>query len=592
MDSAHRYSTDYLAADAAEPSATHEDIGTAVKRLLDDSDDSIAGLTKVARLLTTAMADFCAFDLIQPDGEWRRVVVATPSSILAEIAAENARLFPIYSEDPAGPAQIHRTGASIMFDRVTDADLKSIATCPEHLKRLKLLGARSFICTPLIRDNVCRGVITLIRAADTTPFTNEDLADVESIAGIIGAALNRDERLDGIRPAAEDARIPDELDPSMLMSRCDALATFLDLTDETIIVTSLSGLIVYWNRAAEKTYGWKRDEAIGQAIHLLLRTEIPLSRDRLLEAVRRDGRWAGEIVNFRRDGTRVVCANRMYLYRNAIGEPAAFMEVGTDITEHQRAQRQLREAYEREHKIAEALQRSMLVDIRDKQFDGLSVAPIYQAAWDEALVGGDFYDVFELRKGLVALLVGDVSGKGLAAAQYTAEVKFATRAFLSEDENPATALERLNRYALRSHVMLDRDPTVFVAMSIAVIEPARGAVKISNAGMEPAMILRTNGKIDTVELGGKPIGLFDDEKYELVEETMASGDTMLLVTDGMTEARNGTTVLGYDGLMLLAKMASRRTRLSEMAETIMNNTRSFVGGQLHDDTCLVLARIE
>ena len=65
-------------------------------------------------------------------------------------------------------------------------------------------------------------------------------------------------------------------------------------------------------------------------------------------------------------------------------------------------------------------------------FPGLQIAHFYEAAWDEALVGGDFYDLFALRDHKVALVVGDVAGKGLAAASYTAEIKFSLRSLLRE----------------------------------------------------------------------------------------------------------------------------------------------------------------
>ena len=134
--------------------------------------------------------------------------------------------------------------------------------------------------------------------------------------------------------------------------------------------------------------------------------------------------------------------------------------------------------------------------------------------------------------------------------------------------------------------------TMFVAMTIVIVDSAARTARIAAAGMEPPMVLRRDGTVEAVNAGGKPIGLFDDECYEAVEIELERGETMLLVTDGITEARNETAVLGFDGLMLLAKLANRHRPLRELADAIMNDTRQFVGGRLHDNTCLVLARIE
>ena len=103
-----------------------------------------------------------------------------------------------------------------------------------------------------------------------------------------------------------------------------------------------------------------------------------------------------------------------------------------DITERRKQQEELTALYEREHKIAESLQRSLLNKPPESILTGLDVETIYRPAWDEALVGGDYFDVFALDGGRLALVVGDVSGKGLEAASRTAEIKYTLRAYLRE----------------------------------------------------------------------------------------------------------------------------------------------------------------
>ena len=101
---------------------------------------------------------------------------------------------------------------------------------------------------------------------------------------------------------------------------------------------------------------------------------------------------------------------------------------------------------ERNIRIAETLQRSMLLAPPENAFPGISIKPLYQSAQDDLLIGGDFFDIFAVAQNQIALVIGDATGKGLEAATYTAEIKFALRAFLQEFQQPRIALERLERF--------------------------------------------------------------------------------------------------------------------------------------------------
>src|SRR5207249_11626115 len=117
------------------------------------------------------------------------------------------------------------------------------------------------------------------------------------------------------------------------------------------------------------------------------------------------------------------------------------------------------QAYEHERNVAETLQRSFMPNVgaRLKNFD---LGQTYHPALQEAQVGGDFYDVFPLPEGRVALLMADVSGKGLPAAMQTAMVKYMLRAYAIEDPAPASVLERLNQ-GVCSSIKPDRSVTAF-----------------------------------------------------------------------------------------------------------------------------------
>ena len=118
-------------------------------------------------------------------------------------------------------------------------------------------------------------------------------------------------------------------------------AGLLDLTHDTVFVRDMSDRIRYWNRGAEELYGWKQREAIGQVSHQLMQTNFPAPLKVINEELLGTGRWEGELVHTRRDGTQVRVASRWSLQRNEQGLPAAILETNNDITERKRAEEAL-----------------------------------------------------------------------------------------------------------------------------------------------------------------------------------------------------------------------------------------------------------
>lgn len=118
-------------------------------------------------------------------------------------------------------------------------------------------------------------------------------------------------------------------------------ADLLDQTYDTISVTTIAGSIGSWNLGAERTYGWTKAEAIGQNVHVLLRTVFPAELHQVHQALLAHGRWEGELEQVRKDGSRIVVASRCALQRNTLGEPVAIMAINSDITARKRAEQEL-----------------------------------------------------------------------------------------------------------------------------------------------------------------------------------------------------------------------------------------------------------
>ena len=115
-------------------------------------------------------------------------------------------------------------------------------------------------------------------------------------------------------------------------------AALLDLTHDTVFVRDERDVVVYWNRGAEELYGWTKAEAIGSVAHERMQTVFPAPLPDIMAELARTGRWEGELIHTRRDGTPVVVASRWSLRPAAPRRPAAILETNNDITERRRAE--------------------------------------------------------------------------------------------------------------------------------------------------------------------------------------------------------------------------------------------------------------
>jgi PAS domain S-box-containing protein len=132
----------------------------------------------------------------------------------------------------------------------------------------------------------------------------------------------------------------DELDTAAKRSHN---ARLLNLTHDTIFVRDMQNVITYWNHGAERFYGWTAEEVVGKVTtHQLLQTVFPASLEQINAELFRTGRWEGELVHTKRDGTQVVVASRWSMEQDDKEQPVAILELNNDITERKRAEEEIR----------------------------------------------------------------------------------------------------------------------------------------------------------------------------------------------------------------------------------------------------------
>jgi PAS domain S-box-containing protein len=128
-------------------------------------------------------------------------------------------------------------------------------------------------------------------------------------------------------------------------------AGLLNLTHDTVFVRDMNDVITYWNRGAEERYGWTREEAVGKVFHQLMQTIFRVPLEEINTALLRTGRWEGELVHSKRDGTQVIVESRWSMLQDEQGGPLATLETDNDITERKRVEDALRKS---ESYLAEA----------------------------------------------------------------------------------------------------------------------------------------------------------------------------------------------------------------------------------------------
>ena len=248
----------------------------------------------------------------------------------------------------------------------------------------------------------------------------------------------------------------------------------------------------------------------------------------------------------------------------------------------------------REHNIATQLQEA-LQPFLPTDVPGLKLKKYYEVALAEAEVGGDFYDAFPLKDNRTALVVGDLSGKGLAAAAQVATVRNMLRATLYLGGTLADALTDLNT------ILADNDLlTGFATLFVGAFDPKTGTLAFVNCGQEPGLVRRyRTGLVEELSPTGPVLGTFAGVVFTEGTVTLAPGDALALFTDGFTEAGpNRAEMLGIEGVAsLLAAPLPEAVRTAEqLAEELSLRLTSgvdqFAQSGVRDDVCLLMAVVE
>jgi serine phosphatase RsbU (regulator of sigma subunit) len=269
--------------------------------------------------------------------------------------------------------------------------------------------------------------------------------------------------------------------------------------------------------------------------------------------------------------------------RDEIGRlAAAFNRMATDVEQHQRSAVE-QERIRRELELGRLIQSEMLphapLQLGLTEVKGVSV-PARE-------VGGDFFNYFQLESGLVALLVGDVSGKGVGAALLMANIQASLRTRFALGQELSAIAEAIDR-----DIEANSPGPVYATLFMAILDPKTRHMRYVNAGHNPQLAVRADGRLEKMSSTGLPVGMLAGHGYSEREVQLAAGDLLFFYTDGCVEMENEAgDMFGSDRLESLVAQSARGTA-DEVVARVEEAITTFRGHrELFDDATMMAVTV-
>ncbi|MDF1706005.1 MAG: SpoIIE family protein phosphatase [Aeromicrobium sp.] len=352
------------------------------------------------------------------------------------------------------------------------------------------------------------------------------------------------------------------------------------------VLVGQDGVIQRANAEFRRLVDREHEELVGAAtLESLLSTGGRIYAETHLRPMLQHDGWVREVALdlVRPDHTRVPV---LFNADTMTGEGPAFRAVVVETRERHRYEQDLRDATQRAerssreaHALANALQRT-LIPPAPPEVPFLQVAAAYRPAGDGSVVGGDFYDVFQVGPADWWVVLGDVSGKGIGAATVTSFVRHTVRALAFDHPDPAELLHELDRALHLDNT--DHYCTVVLARLSRV--GAGWTMCLALAGHPPALVRSSDGRVSELGILGTPVGLIADPSFTTVRHELRD-ETITFYTDGVTEAGGRADLFGEDRLhALLAKLPPDP---AVVVEQLAQQAVQHQGGVAVDDIAVI-----
>jgi PAS domain S-box-containing protein len=360
----------------------------------------------------------------------------------------------------------------------------------------------------------------------------------------------------------------------------EQLVMAVEQTADSIMITDTRGIIEYVNPAFEAITGYSAAEVLGRRPSVLKsgKHDAEFYRD-LWGKLASGERFRGTIINRKKSGELYWSDQTISPIRNAVGGTTHFVSVLKDMTAS-------REKQERDFQL------QLAREIQQRYYNTTASLPgfdIAAAAYPADETGGDYFDFLPQPDGSLYIIVADIAGHGLGSAFLMAETRATLRAYATTTPDMSSLLSRLNR-SLAGSLSGNR----FVTMFLGRIDPQTRSLEYASAGHETGYLLRYSGDIGAV-LGSTvpPLGILPAQEFCSQVVPLEHGDTIVLLTDGITESMNADGGLfGPEGALDFLR-PQRHSTAAELVHGLYLAARAFAGGGSQaDDITSVICKVE
>lgn len=482
--------------------------------------DVPATLSNVAHLAVEWFADLCLFDLLDERSE--RLYVTSVAHRNHELEASLANLSSVFYIEEFGVhpvVKVTRTGAPFFVPRMDETTYSLHAASREHMNYMRELGYRSKIVVPVTAQGTIFGALTFVSTTDGKFFDQSDLTFALEVGRRAGLAIANAKQYEARKRVEEALRDREQL-------LADSERRFRVLAEAIPVIcwtADAKGWIDWYNHRWYEYTGQTTGDAAGwgwQAAH---------HPDDFLEVMRRwpDCIASGEPFEMeyrlrRHDGEYHWFLARAEPLRNEKGQIVRWYGSNADIDAQ-------RTALDRTKRIAATLQDVFLPN-ELPQRPRLRLDAHYIPAEQDALVGGDWFDAFDLPDGRICFSIGDVGGHGLEASVAVGRARQAIYALAYHHREPASILRDLNR--LFSY----QEPNLLVTALVGFVDPSLDSIVYASAGHPPPLVATANeSPAEQLSCGGPPIGSGYEGSFENHELKIPPNSILALYTDGVTE---------------------------------------------------------
>ena len=245
--------------------------------------------------------------------------------------------------------------------------------------------------------------------------------------------------------------------------------------------------------------------------------------------------------------------------------------------------------HEREQDEARLIQRALLPTSLPA-LEGVRIA----AMWNPASgFGGDCYDVLRFHAGptgndeRIGLSIADVAGKGLPAALLMSNLQAAVRAFASDHATPQQVATSVNRLLCRNIAV-----GKFVTFCYLVVDRSKQLLTFVNAGHNPPLLVRADGRVESLSSGGMVLGVMSDTSYDQREMPIEKGDRLILYTDGISEAEAPDGRDYGEARLKEVAAANRALNPQDLLDAVFQDVSTFAAGRFQDDATLIVVAID